>query len=182
MRRGGCSPLLGERSPHGAGVAAAVAAGAVGADRDPRCPPGPAAALSPAVSPRLCATCRLPQASAWLFLPTQPPAGSAVWTGVSISSLPDPRSGCILLGWPGIREFRPLWPCLAQQRVSLCCLDVGKPLSICGVGLEKVIGFVRCLRALSCNEIWEQRNDECGEKKGYQLAQGRLMLFRGRIR
>lgn len=39
----------------------------------------------------------------------------------------------------------------------------------------------KCLQVQMCNESWEQREDECGGKKSYRLAQGHLMLFRGKI-
>lgn len=64
---------------------------------------------------------------------------------------------------------------------SLWCLSVGKTVSTCCGGLEEVIGFLGCLQALSWNEICEQRTNECGQKKGYQLTQGHLTLFRGKI-
>lgn len=48
------------------------------------------------------------------------------------------------------------------------------------VGLEGVIGFLRCPQASSCNECRELE-DERGQKKGCQLPQGPPILFRETI-
>lgn len=120
-RRGAEARGLHPSAGRGVPLAAAVAAG--GGGRWRRFPPHTHtdALPGPTSSPRLCATCRLPQADARLFLPARPPAGSAARTGVSISSRPDPRSRRIL---PGYRRFRPLWPGFAHGGFADGCVEL----------------------------------------------------------